>query len=118
MKVLTEAAVIGRRLDAANPSIDTLAKDFARLGLRDLPADLARTVPSWRAVARDVALLIALRNAIAHGDAGGRSKAIDHGANVTVAWVGSARARLDTVATALDDLLWTSLRSRYGREPW
>jgi uncharacterized protein (DUF433 family) len=118
LRSLVRATTAERRLDAANPSIDALARDFARLGLDDLADALSRAVPGWPAARHDLGLLLALRNAVAHGDDLGRDKAVSRGASVTVAWIGSARTRLDAVAAALDHLTWTALRDQYRKEPW
>jgi hypothetical protein len=115
---LTRAATLGRRLDATNPTLETLTRDFARLGLEKLDVRLARSVPEWPDVRRDLRLLLSLRNAIAHGDRRTRDSLSKGGANMTVAWIGIMRTRLDAVATATDYLLWNELRRTYGREPW
>lgn len=115
---LRRAATAGRRLDATNPSLETLERDFARLGLHDLERRLKATVPHWPAVERQLRLLLDLRNAVAHGDERGRVRVRRRGAVATLAWVGRTRSHLDTVANAIDHLLWDQLERTFGREPW
>lgn len=114
-RALHFAATAGRRLDVANPSLDTLSKDFARLGLHDLNGRLTRAIPDWTILRRQISLLLDLRNAAAHGDLRRREAAIRDGAEVTVAWIGRARSALDVVAGAMDLLAWMELTDGDGR---
>lgn len=115
---LIGAVTSARRLDRGNPTLDVVAKDFARLGILGVLDHLARSVPGWPSARTDLVRLLAFRNAVAHGNSRDRAKALADGAYATVAWVGHCVTHLDLVATALDYLTWENLTRTYRREPW
>jgi hypothetical protein len=109
----------GRALNRNNAGVDTLAKDFARIGLIFWPALITQEpalAPGWRT---DLGKLIDMRNAIAHED---RAKllslesggfALDHA--LTSRW----HASLDLLVSTMDDVVASYLGALLGvPRPW
>lgn len=97
----------------------SLSHDFRRLGLTDVSARIGAYNPRWaiadRAYYGD---LIALRNALAHGNQGQVDALRRRNVTDTVTW---ARARLpgiDRTARAIDRVVWDHLHATFGQEPW
>jgi hypothetical protein len=108
-----------RALNKNNAGIDTLARDFARIGLIFWPALQAQEpvlTPGWRA---DLRNLIDMRNAIAHGDKAKLLK-LEAGGLVlnralTYRWHGS----LDLLVSTMDDVVASYLGALLGvPQPW
>jgi hypothetical protein len=121
--VLTTAITRGRSLDSGNPTMTSLRTDFGRLGIRDLEGKMAQMDAHWDAAngGTDPARyksLIEVRNALAHGNQRQVDEHRRQGRMDTISWSRQQIPVLNRAASALDRVVWTSLLSRTGMEPW
>jgi hypothetical protein len=93
--VLTEAATAERNVDRGNPTLRNLQADFRRIGLTELRAKLSTIDTHWAAPGgRDKDAfeeIMAIRNALAHGNQAELDQLRSDGLADTVSW---ARSRL------------------------
>lgn len=118
------ATTARRALDRGNADLEALTRDFTRLGLAGLRRLIVAANPQW-AGTRDrpgdraaFADLLALRNALAHGNEREVDLLRARGVEDTLAWARARLPALDRLARALDLVLWQYLAEIYGRDPW
>jgi hypothetical protein len=121
--VLTSAITRGRSIDSGNATMTSLRTDFGRLGIRDLGGKLAQRDSRWDAQAGGTDpsrynALVAVRNALAHGNQRQVDEHRRQGHPDTVTWGRSQLPVLNRAAVALDRIVWENLRSQTGVEPW
>ncbi len=112
------AARHGRALDRGNPTFDALQADFVGLGFVGLRRELKSENPKLDTDRTTLQDLIAIRNAIAHGDARRIDKLKARGVRDTRTWASSHRASLNRIAAALDKVIWIYLNRMLRIDPW
>lgn len=115
---LVGAATLGRFLDRGNADLASLERDFRRLGIAGLYSKIEQHDASWQQDRPEFQNLIALRNALAHGN---ERQLIDlrrKGVLDTRSWASSRRPALNRFARALDKVVWDHLRGMYNSDPW
>lgn len=121
--VLTDAITRGRSIDSGNATVASLRTDFGRLGVRNLEGRLAGRDPRWdpQTGGTDPSrynALVAVRNALAHGNQRQVDEHRRQGHSDTVSWGRSQLPVLNRAAAALDRIVWDNLYSQTGVEPW
>lgn len=117
--LLIEAVTSGRRVDRGNADLRSLSQDFRRLGLADVSARIGTYNRRWtRADRAYYGDLIALRNALAHGNQGQVDALRRKNVMDTVTWTRARLPGLDRTARALDRVVWDHLQATFGQEPW
>lgn len=112
LQVLFQAQFSARReLDHANAHFGTIVKDFNRFGFA-VKATLD-ALPGATALKTDLHALNEWRNAAAH-----QNVVLPGGGPLTVARIQGWRISCDTLATALDRIMYNQLRVRLRRRPW
>src|SRR5581483_9401438 len=99
------------RLGSRNPTLDSLTADFDRFGF-NLRTALAG-VPVPPAVLSNLAVLNRWRNYVAHHDV-----VTPPGGPLSRPLVRSWQASCDTLATAIDRIMYNHLRAILGVSPW
>jgi hypothetical protein len=121
--VLTAAITRGRAIDSGNATITTLRTDFSRLGIRNIGHRLAARDARWDPLTNGSDLrrynaLVSLRNALAHGNQRQVDELRRQGHPDTVTWGREQIPVLNRAARLLDRIIWDSLRTQTGVEPW
>lgn len=121
--VLIAAITVGRAMDRSNADIDTIVRDFRRLGIRDLRTGLAHRDRWWSQASgqgdqASFRHLMDLRNALAHGNQRQLDRLRAQGVADTITWCRKRLSGLNRIAAALDRTVWENLESTFGREPW
>lgn len=121
--VLTSAISRGRGIDSGNATLQTLRTDFGRLGIRNLEGKLAANYTQWDVDSGGTDpgrynALVALRNALAHGNQRQVGEQRRQGHLDTVTWARHQLPVLNRAARALDATVWENLRSQTGVAPW
>ena len=108
-----------RMIDRGNPHLDAIKKDFGRLGLANVGADLAATNPKHAEDKAALQTLVELRNAIAHDDRDKLASFASDGITATKGYATTARASLGRIARALDGVAWDYLLQAFPAvHPW
>ena len=115
---LVAAATLGRFLDRGNADLTSIERDFRRLGIGALYAKIEAKDSSWQQDRLDFQNLIALRNALAHGNERQLIILRRKGILDTRTWASGRRPGLNRFARALDKVVWEHLRNTYNRDPW
>jgi hypothetical protein len=119
LPILTEGIVNARNIDRGNPTHSNIIGDFASLGLS--PFDMASRNGRWATPgdAQQFNRLMALRNALAHGnDDGLRNLLVGGGVQDTVSWSRAQLPVLNRYARPLDHMVWDHLKATTGKVPW
>jgi hypothetical protein len=112
LEVLFQAQFSARReLDYSNAHFGTIVKDFNRFGF-DARATL-NALPGAPGLKADLHHLNQWRNAAAH-----QNVVLPAGGPLTVPMIQGWRKSCDTLATALDRIMYDELRVRLRRRPW
>jgi hypothetical protein len=122
--LLVEGLTDGRGLDRGNATMDTLQRDFRRIGLRSLNDKLGKQSPRWSppkpalADKTSFAHLVELRNALAHGNEAELSTLRRQQVLDTVTWTRRQLPGLNRTARAIDRVVWDHLWQTTGAKPW
>jgi hypothetical protein len=112
LEILFQSQFSARReLDRGNANFGNIVKDFNRFGF-SLKPELDALAGS-DALKKDLHDLNEWRNAAAHHTA-----VLPPGGPLTVPMIQGWRKSCNTLATALDDIMYNQLRSRLRRAPW
>jgi hypothetical protein len=100
-----------RELDRSNANAKSIIEDFSRFGFA-MKAQLDG-IAGAAALKRDLHDLNEWRNAAAH-----HNTTLPPGGPLTVPLIQGWRNSCNSLATALDNILYTQLRARLRRQPW
>ena len=100
-----------RKLDRGNANAKTIVEDFSRFGF-SMKAQLDG-IAGAVALKADLHTLNEWRNAAAH-----HNTSLPPGGPLTVPLIQGWQNSCDLLATAIDDILYTQLRTRLRRQPW
>lgn len=114
--LLTEGLTFGRSIDRGNATVDSIKKDFRRIGMT--PFDIQRYNSRWSNDKNGLQQLIELRNAIAHGNESDLRRLRSLGAADTITWTRRRLPILHRFAGALDKLAWDHVIRATGVYPW
>ncbi len=121
-QALRLAATNGRRLDIGNPTLETLIKDFRRVGIANIWTLLQAAKPGpavkWKTTLK---ALMDARNGIAHADPNGIKDAEAAGFPLSrLDTVKRFRASMHGLALAMDDVVADTLQQLLQRStrPW
>ena len=122
--MLIAAATGGRMIDRGNADLRSLEMDFRRIGITGISGRVAvhnfrwSSTSGWRGDQACYQDLIALRNALAHGNQQQLDQLRSRGVLDTVSWARGRLPGLGRTARALDRVVWDHLGSAFGRNPW
>lgn len=121
--LLSVAVTEGRQIDRGNADLRCMQVDFHRLGIVGLNDRLAVHNRLWRPskLRSDRTWygdLIALRNALAHGNEQQLEALRSRGVMDTVTWARDRLPGLGRTAVALDRVVWDHVRDNFDVEPW
>lgn len=120
--VMTEAITAGRYVDSGNPGLRSLNNDFRRVGVQQLQAGIAKRLPQWAKQPggdkETFESLIALRNALAHGNQAQLDDLRRQGIADTISWSRRKLPTLNRMARAMDKIVWENHKQLFGAEPW
>jgi hypothetical protein len=108
----------GRALNRSSADPQTLATDFARLGVmlwRELTQRHPHDGPIWREI---LGLLHQARNGVVHDDPQRIIGVLDAGWVLEIQTVIRWRDLLDEVAVAMDDVVSSAIADLFGMIPW
>jgi hypothetical protein len=110
--------LVNRRLSSGNADAEALKKDFWLFGLElwtDLEARYPARARQWR---RDLVLLNAARNGLAHDDAGRLASIASSGWTTNLPHVLRWWRMLDALAKGMDHVVGDHLKQTLGVSPW
>ena len=121
--LLTRGLTGGRAMDSGNATLTALRTDFGRLGVRNLEGKLALRYSQWDAAngggdPKRFSNLLALRNALAHGNQDQVDEHRRQGHADTISWARQQIPVLNRAARGLDRIMWEHLKARTGAVPW
>jgi hypothetical protein len=112
----TDGLTLGRMIDRGNATVDTIRRDFRRIGVA--PFDIHAYNAHWGKDRSAVQQLIELRNAVAHGNEQDLRRLRVQGVMDTITWTRRRLPVLHRFAAALDKLVWDNLQQATGVNPW
>lgn len=122
--MLIRAATSNRVIDRGNASLRALSDDFRRLGVTNLAHRIASVHSHWDTKedrpgdGAQLNQLIALRNALAHGNQRQVDALRSQGVRDTVSWTRSRMPALNRTARALDKVAWERVHETFDVRLW
>lgn len=115
---MNTAATENRLIDRGNADLRNLQGDFGRIGVRGIGAKMATSGAHGHTDSSMYRDLMALRNALAHGNQRQLDQLRNRGIADTVTWTRSRLPGLNRIARAVDQAVWDHLTSTFETEPW